>query len=113
MAENSTRQLSLSSPCIAGYDLARAIAFLGMVFVNYKYLMEADQYGDPLLLWLTDWIDGRPAATFVILAGIGISLLKNFGLKTNRFQPFARPYSTIFKRAAFFFLFVLDIHAYV
>ena len=56
---------------IAGFDLARAIALLGMVFVNFKYLMKADDFEYPWLLWLSDWLDGRPAATFVILAGIG------------------------------------------
>ena len=33
---------------IAGYDLARAIALLGMVFVNVKYQMEAEDYGTAL-----------------------------------------------------------------
>jgi uncharacterized membrane protein YeiB len=99
--------LTRPSPRIAGIDLARALALLGMVFVNYKYLMEADENGDPLLLWLTDWIDGRPAAAFVILAGVGISLLKNYSLKANGFQPFARPYATILKRAVFLFFFGL------
>mgnify|MGYP001821269125 FL=1 len=88
---------------IAGYDVARAIAFLGMVFVNYKYLMGADQYGVEWLLWLSDWLDGRPAAMFVILAGVGISLLKACCIRTNEFHPFAKPFSTILRRAIFLF----------
>ena len=63
-------QLSPRPSRIAGYDLARAIALMGMVFVNYKYISEADQYDDSMLLRLSDWFDGRPAATFVVLAGI-------------------------------------------
>jgi uncharacterized protein len=52
---------SLPHSRIAGYDLARAIALLGMVFVNYKYLMEVDEYGVPWMLWLSSWLDGRSA----------------------------------------------------
>ncbi len=62
---------------VAGYDLARAIALLGMVFVNFRYLMDTDEYESIWLLQLSDWLDGRPAVTFIILAGIGMSRLKN------------------------------------
>jgi uncharacterized membrane protein YeiB len=96
--------MSLTPARIAGFDLARAVALLGMVFVNYKYLMEADEDGVPWLLRLSGWVDGRPAVTFVILAGIGMSLLKTYNLRANRFHPFAKPYSTMLKRAAFLFL---------
>ena len=89
---------------IAGYDLARAIALLGMVFVNFRYLMNADDYGSDWLLWLADRLDGRPAVTFVILAGIGISLLKNASLKDIRYHPPAWLFLTLSKRAAFLFL---------
>jgi uncharacterized membrane protein YeiB len=96
--------VNLVSTRVAGYDLARAIAFLGMVFVNFRYLMNTDDYGSLWLLWLADRLDGRPAVTFVILAGIGISLLRNSRLKANSLHQSAWLYLTIFKRAAFFFL---------
>ena len=88
---------------IAGYDVARAIAFLGMVFVNYKYQMGADQYGVEWLLVLSDWLDGRPAVMFVILAGVGMSLLKACRPGTGEFHPFAKPCSMILRRAIFLF----------
>ena len=103
----STTPTSLPHSRIAGYDLARALALLGMVFVNYKYLMEVDEYGAPWMLWLSSWLDGRPAVTFVILAGIGMSLLKTYCLRAGGYHPFAKPYSTIFKRAIFLFFFGL------
>jgi uncharacterized membrane protein YeiB len=99
--------ISLPSSRLAGIDLARAIALMGMVFVNFKYQMGADQDGVPWLLWLSDWLDGRPAATFVILAGAGMSLLKNCYSSPDRFHPFARPYWTMIKRAVFLFFFGL------
>ena len=61
---------------ISGYDLARALAVFGMVLVNFKVVM---CMGDPALhaTWLgraVGMLDGRAAATFVVLAGVGISL---------------------------------------
>lgn len=88
---------------IAGYDLARAIALVGMIFVNVKYQMEAEDYGTPLQIWLSNLIDGRPAVTFVILAGAGLSLLNLCRGRSDRPAP-AKTYSTILKRAAFLFL---------
>ena len=101
--KSTVTPISLPPPRIAGYDLARAVATLGMVFVNYKYLMEADENGFTWLLRLSDWFDGRPAVTFVVLAGIGMSLLKTYSRGISSVSPFARPYSTILKRAVFLF----------
>jgi uncharacterized membrane protein YeiB len=89
---------------IAGYDLARALALLGMIFVNFRYQMQADEYGAPWLLKLANLIDGRPAVTFVILAGAGLSLLNAYSRKTNGFHPLQKPCSTILKRSAFLFI---------
>jgi len=88
---------------IAGYDLARTIALLGMIFVNVKYQMEAEDYGTPFQIWLSNLIDGRPAVTFVILAGAGFSLL-NLCIGKSDKPPPVKAYSTILKRAAFLFL---------
>jgi uncharacterized membrane protein YeiB len=95
--------IGLQPARIVGYDVARAIAFLGMVFVNYKFQMGADQYGVEWLLWLSDWLEGRPAVTFVILAGVGMTLLKMHYLKTEHVHPFAKSSSTILRRAIFLF----------
>jgi uncharacterized membrane protein YeiB len=89
---------------IAGYDLARAISLVGMIFVNIKYQMEAEEYGNPFQIWLSNLIDGRPAVTFVILAGVGLSLLCASPGRNNKTSPPSKAYSTILKRAAFLFL---------
>jgi uncharacterized protein len=89
---------------IAGYDLARAIALVGMIFVNIKYQMEAEEYGTPFQIWLSNLIDGRPAVTFVILAGAGLSLLNASPGRNNRTPAPAKAYETVLKRAAFLFL---------
>lgn len=92
---------------MAGIDLARAIALIGMVFVNYKFQMDADQEEVPWLFWLSEWIDGRPAVTFVILAGTGMSLLVNGCSRPGHIGLVARPHLTILKRALFLFIFGL------
>lgn len=89
---------------IAGYDLARALALLGMIFVNFRYQMQADEYGAPWLLKVANLIDGRPAVTFVILAGTGLSLLNASSRKTTGFHPLQKPCSVILKRSAFLFI---------
>ena len=56
-----------------GLDLARYFAFVGMVIVNFKVVMGV-QDGNDLLDQLTESLEGRAAATFVVLAGIGLGL---------------------------------------
>ena len=83
---------TLKSSRLVGLDLARLVAFLGMVIVNFKAVMSAEfdtgQFSDLLF--------GRAAATFVVLAGIGLGLaaLKNLS-KTRR---------VTLRRAAFLFV---------
>lgn len=56
-----------------GYDVARAIAVLGMIMVDVRHEMLA-YHGSALLRWLFDGIEGKAAALFVLLAGAGLSL---------------------------------------
>ncbi len=70
-----------------GLDLARFFALFGMVVVNFKVASGAISNGG-LLPALTNAFEGRAAATFVVLAGIGLGL--------------ARPaWAVTLKRAAF------------
>lgn len=64
---------------LEGLDLARYIAFVGMVVVNFKIAMGAEG-GTGLLHLLTSALEGRAAATFVVLAGIGLGLAGLKGL---------------------------------
>lgn len=62
-----------------GLDLARYFAFVGMVVVNFKIAMGAES-SDGLLSMLTAVLEGRAAATFVVLAGIGLGLASLKGM---------------------------------
>lgn len=89
---------------IIGYDLARALAIFGMVIVNYKVVMNASKNGPDWLIWLAGLFDGRAAATFVILAGIGIAMLSKKGIVTQDRERIHRDRKTLFKRAIFLFI---------
>ena len=52
---------------IVGYDLARAIALLGMIVVNYKIVMGAEESGPLWLTGLVGLLDGRAAATLSLI----------------------------------------------
>ena len=59
---------------LEGLDHARFLAFVGMVIVNFKIAMGADKSGGGILSLITGALEGRAAATFVVLAGIGLGL---------------------------------------
>ncbi|MFQ5558582.1 MAG: heparan-alpha-glucosaminide N-acetyltransferase domain-containing protein, partial [Acidimicrobiales bacterium] len=73
----SSAVVAVASPTAAriiGLDVARALAVVGMVLVNFKYTMGAQEAGSRGLRFANTILDGRAAATFVVLAGIGASL---------------------------------------
>jgi uncharacterized protein len=59
---------------ILGLDIARAFAIVGMVIVNFKITMGADASATGTLQSFAALFDGRAAALFVVLAGVGASL---------------------------------------
>ncbi|HEY9104436.1 DUF418 domain-containing protein [Chitinimonas sp.] len=64
-----------ASARILGFDLARALAIVGMVIVNFKTVMHSSHEGTEGGWRLFNLVDGRASALFVMLAGIGLSLL--------------------------------------
>lgn len=87
---------------LRGLDVARFLALIGMVLVNFDMVMV--NLGDATVfpkmgmgLGLTDVLQGRAAATFVVLAGIGL------GLSFAR-QGWDLTFFTTLKRAGFLFI---------
>ena len=67
---------------LQAYDVARGLAFLGMVIVNYKILLAGLRPDGPdWLKSFTDVFTGRAAALFVVVAGAGISLMVSRAMK--------------------------------
>ncbi len=67
---SNTAQLA-SPGRLPGIDLARAVAIVGMVIVNFNVAIGASSRGPDGLVWLTGLIPARAAVTFVMLAGMG------------------------------------------
>jgi uncharacterized membrane protein YeiB len=59
---------------IEGYDLARGLAIWGMVTVHFRLVMAFHARQPAWLHSAVEMLDGRAAALFVILAGIGVAL---------------------------------------
>ena len=92
---------------VIGVDVARAAAVFGMVVVNFKTVMVVESAGPEWLVWMTGLLDGRAAATFVVLAGVGISLLSRRSRESGALVAVARDRGTLIRRAVFLFLFGL------
>lgn len=87
---------------IFGFDLARSLAILGMIIVNYKIVMSYRHEESGILTSFVGIFEGRAAALFVVLAGIGISLM----LKSSEYssEEFRQKQISLLKRAAFLFI---------
>lgn len=78
---------------LEGLDLARYLAFVGMVIVNFKIAMGAEGTTG-LAATFSGLFEGRAAATFVVLAGVGL------GLAAQR-TTYGATLSVTLKRAVF------------
>lgn len=96
---------------ITGFDFARALAILGMVIVNYKLTMGTEYKGSTWMIYLTSIFDGNASVVFVILAGIGISLMTEKARITKNNHLVKNNQKIIWKRALF--LLTLGIFLYL
>tara|TARA_B110000037_G_C17102912_1_gene498713 strand:- start:821 stop:1897 length:1077 start_codon:yes stop_codon:yes gene_type:complete len=86
---------------IIGIDVSRALAIIGMIIVNFKVV-----FGENGQSWVKSFarvFDGKAAATFVILAGIGIALMTNSAIKNDDQNKLKIARIRIMKRAVFLF----------
>ncbi len=84
---------------LEGLDFARSLAILSMMFVNYSLVFKI---GEPK--WLAQGFalfEGRAVAVFLILAGIGISLMTRKGRTTGDKIIQHKERVTLFKRSIF------------
>lgn len=88
---------------VPGYDLARALALLGMVFINYWVLVEDPNACPEWLDAVMNFIQGRAAATFVVLAGVGLSLLSRRAYLVKDAAGIAADRYVLWRRASFLF----------
>lgn len=87
---------------IIGIDVARALAVMGMIIVNFKVVL--GENGDSWVKSFAHLFDGKAAATFVVLAGIGVALMTNSALKNQAQAKLKIARKRIVKRALFLFV---------
>jgi len=90
---------------IIGIDVARAFAVIGMIIVNFKIVFGNN--GADWLKSIASIFDGKAAATFVVLAGVGLALMTNSAIQKNDPAILKTIQRKIAKRA--FFLFFVGI----
>ena len=88
---------------VVGIDLARALAVYGMVLVNFNAAMGGKESGPWWLKVSIDAMEGRAAALFVILAGVGLSLLSGNALRTIDPHEMGKVRKKVVKRCLFLF----------
>ncbi len=97
-----SRALAAAPPRMLGIDVARALAILGMIIVNFRAMLVPDPALTPWLERGIDHFEGKAAALFVVLAGVGISL-RTF--RVGRRQRALRlAQSALLRRAALLFV---------
>lgn len=89
---------------IPGYDVARGLAVIGMVLVNFHVVTGADRAEPSLAGALTKSLEGRAAATFVVLAGVGLALMTRRAREEGDATALRRARRTILKRALLLFV---------
>lgn len=76
---------------IYGFDVARAVAIMAMVVVNFDVTLDANAGGAPWIVAAVDFLYGRAAVTFVMLAGVSLSLMAR-RRGSHRIDQALRPY---------------------
>jgi len=74
-AESTSHEAPLTRARIAGFDLARCLAILCMVYVNFWVVLAYSTRTPSWLRTFATMLEGNAAATFVMLAGVGVVLL--------------------------------------
>lgn len=87
---------------IIGIDVARALAVIGMVIVNFKMVIGGT--GNSYIQFITGLLEGKAAATFVVLAGVGLAFMtRKKDEQTLRVQQ-RKAKRQLLKRAVFLFV---------
>ncbi|MEK5437485.1 MULTISPECIES: DUF418 domain-containing protein [Paenibacillus] len=96
--------MSQSKARITALDFARALAIFGMIIVNYKLAMQAENSGPGWLQSIAGLFEGRASALFVVLAGIGVTLMTSKARSSMNRELIRQNRNSLYKRAIFLFI---------
>lgn len=88
---------------LAGFDLARSLAVFAMMIINFSCVFSQYETAPYWLSALVEKSKGRAAALFVLLAGIGISLLTRNARQSATPENLCLARTTLLKRSIFLF----------
>lgn len=83
---------------VLGFDIARAFAILAMVIVHFSLVMGTGRDQSPGFDVLLSLLDGRATATFVILAGIGVTMMSRRAVASGDPTAIAAVRRTLIRR---------------
>lgn len=89
---------------IMGYDLARGMAVFAMMIINFSCVFSTFESEPYWLSECVERIEGRAAALFVLLAGIGISLLTRQARQAGTLTVRLKLRRMLCRRAVFLFI---------
>jgi uncharacterized membrane protein YeiB len=75
-----------------------------MVFVNFRITIAEESAGPLWLTWLVTRLDGRASATFVVIAGAGLSLISRRARESGDRAALAAVRRSLLRRAAILFV---------
>ncbi len=84
---------------LIGVDVAGALAIAGMVVIDFEVAMFAGQRGPGWLRTLTGLLDGRATAMFLVLAGVGASLMTESARRRGDLAGLAAARTRLLRRA--------------
>lgn len=84
---------------IEGYDVARSIALFGMVIVNFQIIFSEYSFYAEWYNELFDLLFGRAAALFVMLAGVGLTLMSRRAYILSDSEGLQQVRRALFKRS--------------
>jgi uncharacterized membrane protein YeiB len=89
---------------ILGYDLARSLAMLGMIVVHFGLVMSTDLKHPAWAAEVMHLLDGRAAALFVVLAGVGVTLMSRRAVGARDPRAISPARETLIRRGYFLFV---------
>tara|TARA_B100001287_G_scaffold76620_1_gene63710 strand:- start:15512 stop:16588 length:1077 start_codon:yes stop_codon:yes gene_type:complete len=87
---------------LIGVDVARTFAIVGMIIINFKVVF--GENGNKVFKLFASFLEGKAAATFVVLAGVGVAFMSNSAAISNNKTKIKRSQIIIAKRAIFLFI---------
>lgn len=99
--ESVSHDLSSPGSRIVGCDVARALAILGMMIVHFSEVLAGVKWPTGFLNDIMKLLDGRAAAVFIVLAGVGITLRSHRATEADDLQAITHVRTILLKRGLF------------